>query len=363
MGQTNDDELLRALHERMAVLEHELAEVRSVAAQLTSAPAASPEGVAPATATTAAPAAAPSRTASMTASPTASTTEALGKSAGDAGNARSDRRQLLRRVGTAAAGAVAGSAALAVSQASPAAANDGDFLKIGAANTGAATTQLDNSLFLVGNDTTAIIGQTTGAGFNSRGVYGSASGSGVGVLASSIDGAPLHISNGTQVIPPQAGTWVVGQFLIAGSHLFYCYSGGPGPQSKWARLSATFVPLAAPARVYDSRPNATPLAVVKGKLADHAERVIDPKLGGAVPQGASAVVMNLTATDTNPGGFLSAFKNGVAWPGTSSVNWFQPGSTVANQCTVALDGTAQFKVRCEGAGGTHFVVDVVGYYL
>lgn len=300
MGQTNEEDLLHALHERIAVLEHELAAIRTQTAALPAAPP--PPTTVPASTLRETSATEPIASADPPVEPI---------------DGRSDRRQLLRRVGTVAAGAVAGGAALAVSQASPAAAADGDALKIGLQNSGSAITQLDGSQMKVTNDATAIIGQTSGASGAVRGVHGFATGGGVGVLATSADGAPLHISNGTQVIPPQAGTWAVGQFLIAGSHLFYCYFGGPGPQSKWARVSATFVPLAAPARVYDSRPGATPLGVVKGKLADHAERVVDPKLGGAVPSGASAVVMNLTATDTNPGGFLSAFKNGVAWPGTS----------------------------------------------
>lgn len=339
MGPNQDDDELRTLMDRMARLESELAEVRSVAESLATNAVERP----PRTTT------APPATDAPTATPEVS-------------DQLADRRQLLRRVGTVAAGAVAGSAALAVTQAPPAAAADFDFLKIGVINSGDFSTQLTGSHFRVTNDTTAIAGQTSG-GAGDRGVQGIATNDGVGVFASSVDGAPLHISNGSQVIPPQAGTWIGGQFLVAGSHLYFCYFGGVGPQSKWARLSATFVPLAAPARIYDSRPGVAPLFVTKGKLDNHQERVIDPKLNQAVPQGASAVVVNLTATDTNPGGFLSAFKNGVAWPGTSSVNWFQPGSTVANQCTVAVDGTAQFKVRCEGAGGAHFLVDVVGYYL
>ena len=41
---------------------------------------------------------------------------------------------------------------------------------------------------------------------------------GIGVIAASTEGAGLVVSNGTQVIPPQAGTWNYGAFLIAGSH-------------------------------------------------------------------------------------------------------------------------------------------------
>jgi hypothetical protein len=89
--------------------------------------------------------------------------------------------------------------------------------------------------------------------------------------------------------------------------------------------------------------------------------VIDCTQGVAVPAGiASAVEVNVTVTDTSSGGWLSLFSNAVPWPGTSTINWFQTGMTIANGTTVAVDDAARFRIR--GAGSTHVVVDVTGYY-
>ena len=66
--------------------------------------------------------------------------------------------------------------------------------------------------------------------------------------------------------------------------------------------------------------------------------MVDAKQGGAAPAGATAVMVNLTIVSQSPAGFLSAFRNGVAWPGNSSVNWERQGQVIANSAVVAVDG-------------------------
>jgi len=123
-----------------------------------------------------------------------------------------------------------------------------------------------------------------------------------------------------------------------------------------------FTPLAVPIRIYDSRPNGLPAGGVKGKFADHEERVLDAKLGTGVPVGASSVLVNVAATNTNPGGFFSLFKNGAAWPGTSTLNWGVANTTVSSLAATQLAPFGNFKARCEGAGGADLIVDVVGWF-
>jgi hypothetical protein len=127
--------------------------------------------------------------------------------------------------------------------------------------------------------------------------------------------------------------------------------------------AGSFVPLTVPVRVYDSRPAGLPAGGVKGKFANHEERVIDAKLGTGVPAGASSVLVNLAATNTNPGGFFSLFKNGVVWPNTSTLNWGVANTTVASLASTQLAANGTFRARCEGAGGADLVVDVVGYFI
>jgi hypothetical protein len=197
-------------------------------------------------------------------------------------------------------------------------------------------------------------------GNGKRGVVAEAAGvGGIGVQVVAPNGPALRLGTGP-AMPPATGTWSAGD-LVANSGLWFCIVGGVGAASRWVKLSRTYQPLAAPVRIYDSRPGDPPPGVAKGKMASGQERVIDATVGGSVPAGAaSAVEVNVTVVDTDASGWLSLFANGVPWPGTSTINWFQPASVVANGTTVAVDAAARFKIRA--AGSTHVVVDVTGWY-
>ena len=89
-------------------------------------------------------------------------------------------------------------------------------------------------------------------------------------------------------------------------------------------------------------------------------RVLPVTGHGGVPAGATAVVVNLTATDTTEPGFVTAWPDGGGRPGTSNLN-FGPGQTIANLVTVPLgpDGAIDlYNLH----GQTDLVADVVGYY-
>ncbi len=78
-----------------------------------------------------------------------------------------------------------------------------------------------------------------------------------------------------------------------------------------------------------------------------------------VPLTASAVVVNITAVNANPG-YWSAFPDLQGFPGTSSLNLDAGGQTRAGQAIVNLVGTNKFKVYSDKGG--HLLVDVVGYF-
>jgi len=65
-------------------------------------------------------------------------------------------------------------------------------------------------------------------------------------------------------------------------------------------------------------------------------------------------------TGTGPAGFVSLYKNGIPWPGNSSINWDTPGTTIANGTVVAVDAAGVFTVRAKST--CDIVIDVVGYY-
>jgi hypothetical protein len=112
----------------------------------------------------------------------------------------------------------------------------------------------------------------------------------------------------------------------------------------------------APTRVLDTRkgtglPGGRPAKVGAGQT-------IAVNVGGP---SASAVVLNLTATNTVGGGYITAYADAAAKPVASSLN-FAPGKTIANTVIlpVGADGKVDFY---NGSGGTvDLVADVESYF-
>jgi hypothetical protein len=121
--------------------------------------------------------------------------------------------------------------------------------------------------------------------------------------------------------------------------------------------------LSTPLRAYDSRiAPATKLASGETRTISLATGVDgDDNVSIAVPPGATAAIVTLTATETDGPGYLSIFSAGSAEPLTSNLNYTVSGLSVAVSTQVAVDDAGQIKVLA-GAAGTHFIVDVVGYF-
>ncbi|MEV4614124.1 hypothetical protein AB0K43_16240 [Kitasatospora sp. NPDC049258] len=138
---------------------------------------------------------------------------------------------------------------------------------------------------------------------------------------------------------------------------------------------AAFVPIV-PTRVLDTRNYdqvgwnvpVRPLAAGENYLVNLQRREghMPPSFINVVPAGATAVVVNVTATDTTADGYLSvgpeALPDGTV-PPTSTLN-FKPGATVAAMATVAIkQGQVPSINVYNHEGRTDVVVDVLGYYL
>jgi Matrixin len=80
-----------------------------------------------------------------------------------------------------------------------------------------------------------------------------------------------------------------------------------------------------------------------------------------VPANATAVVLNLTITDAQEWGFVTAYPAGQTLPDASAINVERPGQTVANLVTVPLG--AGGAVNLYSYGGAHLIADVQGYFV
>ncbi len=114
-----------------------------------------------------------------------------------------------------------------------------------------------------------------------------------------------------------------------------------------------------PFRVTDTRPgsgepNAGRALQAGGTLAVKVAGI------GAVPSDASAVVLNLTASDPSSAGFLSVFPEGGSLPAVSNLD-FTPHETVPNLVTVVVGNNGEVSIY-NSAGVTNVVVDIEGYY-
>ena len=108
-----------------------------------------------------------------------------------------------------------------------------------------------------------------------------------------------------------------------------------------------------PARLFDSRS-------MGGRLGSGDLRFPQVPLPAELASvGARAVVLNVTAVNTQAPGFISILPAGVWPPPVSHIN-YQPGQTVANEVILDVSGSAQFTVYATGS--TDVIIDVMGYF-
>jgi hypothetical protein len=82
--------------------------------------------------------------------------------------------------------------------------------------------------------------------------------------------------------------------------------------------------------------------------------------GGVPATGVSAVVLNLTATDTTASSFLTAWPSGSTRPTASNVNW-TAGQSVPNRVIVPVGPNGQINVY-NHTGGVDVAIDVNGWF-
>jgi uncharacterized protein (DUF1501 family) len=119
-----------------------------------------------------------------------------------------------------------------------------------------------------------------------------------------------------------------------------------------------FVP-AAPTRLLDTRSGGQ-VGYVGAKPADASVVTLQVAGRAGLPSaGVAAIVLNVTATDTEGYGYVTVFPDGEA-PVASNLNIQRAGATVANQVIVRVG--ADGAVRLFTFGSAHLVADVVGWF-
>ncbi|MFE5583801.1 hypothetical protein [Kitasatospora sp. NPDC056531] len=82
-----------------------------------------------------------------------------------------------------------------------------------------------------------------------------------------------------------------------------------------------------------------------------------------VPAGAKAVVINVTATETDGPGHLTLWSSTSPQPTSSNLNWTAPGVTTPNLVVVPLDADGRVMFFNGSWNTTHLIADVFGYYV
>ncbi len=96
-----------------------------------------------------------------------------------------------------------------------------------------------------------------------------------------------------------------------------------------------------------------------GSMAPGETRVLDPTVGGAMPDGAHDLLLNVVATQAAAPGFLTVYPCQQGQPATSSVN-YAPRNEAANLVTVPLDADGRLCVY--SFERTDVVIDLLGSF-
>lgn len=189
------------------------------------------------------------------------------------------------------------------------------------------------------------------------------------------NGAHLLLLAGS-VAGPTPGNHVAGEVYVdSDGTLWFTVPTGTADEVRFVKLAGT--PTAGsyhaidPQRAYDSRqpnyaerglmdPNSTRvISIADGHSADGTVTLAD-----AVPAGATAAQINVTAANMTGPNFLSVAAGDTESTETSLLNWGPEDIQIANSITIPIDTERQIKVFCGNqTGSTDVIVDVFGYYL
>ncbi|MEU9301276.1 hypothetical protein [Streptomyces sp. NPDC048269] len=113
-----------------------------------------------------------------------------------------------------------------------------------------------------------------------------------------------------------------------------------------------------PTRLLDTRSG---IGVPKGKVAGYGTTRLKVGGNGGIPAGVTAVVLNVTVTNANSAGHVTAYPSGGARPISSNVN-FVAGQTVPNLVIVPVGEDGYVELYNGGWDWIDVIADVTGYF-
>ncbi len=169
------------------------------------------------------------------------------------------------------------------------------------------------------------------------------------------DAAGEHIPN--QVVVPLGADGKIRVFTYAATHVLGDVSGWITDDTAEDSDVGLFVPVV-PFRSRDTRDGK---GGTMGKIAAGGTTVVPVAGVGGVPAtGVAAVVGNLTFTETDAAGYVTAYPSGTPRPYASSINASTDGQTIANHVTVPVGADGTITLFCQNGG--HLVFDITGWY-
>ena len=114
-----------------------------------------------------------------------------------------------------------------------------------------------------------------------------------------------------------------------------------------------------PVRVADTRSG---LGTPAGRFGPGEARNIQVADVFGIPAGVTAIVINVTAANTDNGGYLTVWPKGLAQPASSNLNW-DPGRNTPNLVIVGVSADGYISIYNAVGGNSSVIVDVFGYVI
>ncbi|HTJ70271.1 MAG TPA: S53 family peptidase [Actinospica sp.] len=115
-----------------------------------------------------------------------------------------------------------------------------------------------------------------------------------------------------------------------------------------------------PVRLLDTR-KTSQIGTVTGPVAKGGTVSVQVTGNSGVPSGATAAVLNVTATSPTGGGNATVYPATSTMPLTSNLNWVA-GNTKANLVVVPLNSDGAVKITNNSTGTVQFIADLEGYF-